>query len=255
MRAEIVQRFLGPRAVRKVGDQRGGQRDELRVIAELAEAAEIEEPRFGLAGGPFQVRHHPVARRRVALQLEIALRDAEIDELLVVPVRDLLQILECRARLGVAPRAEQDLRAAEIELVAGAFDLVLEQGELRRGDRGGVGERELVVEAHVGRGRLRPVSGRQRGAAKPRQHVVGDGRLLIGDPLVDPDRRRVLTRQLGRFARRQRRRNRDVALRLAIEDRVERAPRLRDLAEAELRETGVVPGVRRQCAYLRAQAA
>ncbi len=197
----------------------------------------MEKPRFGLARSPFKIRLHAVARRRVSLQLEIALGHAEIDELLVVAVGHLLQILERRARLGVAPRPEQELRAAEIELVTGVLDLILQRVELRPCQRRSLGQRELVVDAHVGGGGLRPVSRRERRAAEPRQHVVGDGGLLHGDPFVDPHRRVEVTGCLRRLARCQGGRDRDVPGRLAIEQLVERAARRRDLTEPELAET------------------
>ena len=85
MGAEIVQRFLGPRAVGELGDERARSAATILVVlAELAQRAQVEEPRLGLARRAVEVRPDAVARRGVALEEEVALGDAQIDELPVV---------------------------------------------------------------------------------------------------------------------------------------------------------------------------
>ena len=116
MGAEVVQGLLGPRAVGELGDERARQRDGLIVLAELAQRAQVEETRLGLAGGLFEIRLHAVARRSVALQEEVALGNAQVGELPVVAGHLPLDVLERAARLGVALRAEQDQRAAQVAL-------------------------------------------------------------------------------------------------------------------------------------------
>ena len=97
-----------------------GLRDVLRVLAELAQRGLRWKNRASaLRDARSRYGAHAVARRGVALQMEVALGDAQIDELPSSPLGHALQILERRARLGIAARSEQHLRAAEIVLVAG----------------------------------------------------------------------------------------------------------------------------------------
>ena len=82
-------------------------REELVVSAELAQRAQIEEARFGLARRRARDR---AARRRAPRRSasgKVALGDAQIDELAIVADDLGLERGERRPRIGVAPRAEQ----------------------------------------------------------------------------------------------------------------------------------------------------
>ena len=117
------------------------------MAAELAQRRQ-ERTALGLARRALQIGTGALTGGVVAPQIEIAFRDPEIDELLVVAAGHPLEILERGARLGIAAGAEQHRGPAEIRLVSRLDDLVLKRLQLRRG-RGGIGERELVVETDV----------------------------------------------------------------------------------------------------------
>ena len=130
--------------------------------------------------------------------MKVALRDAQIGELAIVAARLPLDLLKRGAGLGIAARAEQHRRPAEILLVAGPGDLILQRRELRRGGGREIGQRELVIDAQVGLGRRLAVAGAQRDRAKPRQHVVLDEMLVVGKATVDLDRIAETPRRFGR---------------------------------------------------------
>ena len=98
VRAEVVERLVGPGAVRELRDERARQRDRLLVIAQAAKRAQIEELRFGLARRAFEIRPHAVARGGVTFEEVVALGDAEIDDLAIVAA-------DCRWRSWSADRA------------------------------------------------------------------------------------------------------------------------------------------------------
>ncbi len=117
LRPEVVQRLVGPRAVREIRDERSRQPDSLIRIPKPAQSAEIEEPRFRATRRLIEIRPRAVAGRGVLLQEVIAFGYSQIDDLAIVTADLRLQGLERRARLRVAPGAEQSQRAPEIELV------------------------------------------------------------------------------------------------------------------------------------------
>src|SRR4030095_11254657 len=84
VRAEIVQRLFGPRAVGKIGHQLTGERYELVRSAELAHRAEIEEPRFGSPRRGIEIWLQPVAGRGVPLEEVLAFRNPQVDQFAVV---------------------------------------------------------------------------------------------------------------------------------------------------------------------------
>jgi hypothetical protein len=61
VRSEVVERFLGPFAVREVGDQTPGERDIRRLVAERTCRGEVEEARFSLPGTAVEERTQRVA--------------------------------------------------------------------------------------------------------------------------------------------------------------------------------------------------
>jgi hypothetical protein len=139
LRAEVVQRIRRPAAVRKVRQDGARERDDLILQAQAAQRAEIEEPRFGLARRLVEIRLHAVARRGVALEEIVALRDPQVDHFPIVAGHLTLQILERAARLAVALRAEENQRAAEVPLRIGD-DEVLQRSERVARRRGGVAQ-------------------------------------------------------------------------------------------------------------------
>ena len=100
------------------------------MAAELPQRRQEEEPRLGLARRPLQVRTRALTRGVVAPEIEIAFRDPQIDQLLVVAARDPLEILECRARLGIAAGAKEQRGPAEIRLIPGFDDVLLKRLQL-----------------------------------------------------------------------------------------------------------------------------
>ena len=129
-------------------------RDVLVVLPELAQRAEMEEPRLGQPRGLLEVGRQRVACLGVALQIEIRLGDPEIGKLPIVAAHVRTDRGKGGLRLGIAAGAEEHLRASEIRLVPAARDAVAERLELSL--RGGAGRRQrvFVVEAHDRFGRL-----------------------------------------------------------------------------------------------------
>ena len=109
VRAEIVERFFRPGICREIGDERARLRDVLVVLAELAQRGEMEEPRFRLARRASRdTGSTPSRAASIALQIEVALGDAQIGELAIVAARQLLDLLE----RGCAPRRSAARRTA-----------------------------------------------------------------------------------------------------------------------------------------------
>ena len=175
--------------------------------------------------------------------MKVALGDAQVCELAIVPARLSLNLLEGRPGFGVAASPEEHRRPAEILLVAALDDLILQGREVRRGSRREIRQRELVIDAQVGGRRGLAIAGAQRDRAKPRQHVIGDEMLVVGNTPVNLDRIVETPRRFGRFAERQRRVQRDRANRLAPGQRFEGALRLRVLVQPQLDEALVVVDV------------
>ena len=243
MGAEIVQRLFGPGVAREIADERPRLRHVLVVLTELAQRGEIEESRFGLPRRTIEVRAHAVAGGVVALQMKVTLGDAQIGELAIIAAGLPLNLLERRPGFGVAARSEQHGRPAEILLVAGLDDLVLQGREMRRGGGRKIRQRELVIDPQVGRCRCLAVAGAHRHRAKPRQHVIRDEMPVVGNAAVDRSRIVEATRGFRRFAERQRRVQRDRSDGLAAGQRLEGAPRLRELLQTQLDEALVVVDV------------
>ncbi len=108
VRAEVVQRFAGPTAVGKGGQQGPGQGEGLVLQSETPQRAQIEEPRFRLPRRLFEIGLHAVARRGVALEEVVAFGDAQVDDLSIVARHLRLQVLKRATGLAVAPGAEED---------------------------------------------------------------------------------------------------------------------------------------------------
>ena len=66
MRSQVVERLLGPRVGREIADERLRQRDVLIVIPQLAQGAQVEEPRLAAARCLVEVGLQGVARRIVS---------------------------------------------------------------------------------------------------------------------------------------------------------------------------------------------
>ena len=132
------------------GHELAREPDELVVLPQLAHRAQVEELRLGAPRRLARPRLERLARRREALEVEVAFREPQRDELRVVAVGDRLQRLERRARLRVPARAEQAFGAAELQLEPRAPALErlpqLERVELRLRECRLVAERKLVVD-------------------------------------------------------------------------------------------------------------
>ena len=114
MRGEIVQRLLGPRLLGPRRHELAREPDELVVLPQLAHGAQVEELRLGAPRRLSRPGLERLARRRESLEIEVAFRQPQRDELRCVAVGYRLQRLERRARLRVPPRAEEAFRAADL---------------------------------------------------------------------------------------------------------------------------------------------
>jgi hypothetical protein len=169
-RRQVVERLLGER-VGRVGvgvalDQRGV----LVAAAEFTQRAQIEELRLSQTRAALvDDRPQRVVGRGVFAQMEVALREPQIDERPIVAGRERANRLEGLARLAEAPAAVQHLGTAEIELVGlfGRPELrpIQRRHRRRRLDRFGR-ERVLVVHLAEHRRRQRRVADVTGGAAE-----------------------------------------------------------------------------------------
>src|SRR4029079_14192574 len=128
-----------------------------------------------------EIRLDAVAGERVTLEEEVALGDAQIDDLAVVAADLLLDVLQRAARLRVAFRAVEDQRAAEIELVVLPLDQILPRPERRARLVGRVRQRELAIDPEERFGRALAVAGGERGAAAPVEHLLRRSRSVGGE--------------------------------------------------------------------------
>ena len=124
MRRQIVQRFLRPRAVWEVGNERAHERDVLRVVPELADGAQIEVPGFGDARSFLKVRTHAVTRRRVIAEAVIGLGDAQVGNFPGITAERRPQCLEGAFGFRVAAGAEEHLRPTQVGIVTTLGDQI-----------------------------------------------------------------------------------------------------------------------------------
>ena len=86
--------------------------------ASAAERTQVGVRRFGQARALFvEIRAQRVVRGRILLQLEVTLREPEIDQRAILGWRERLEQIEPPARVGVASRPVQPLGAAEVERI------------------------------------------------------------------------------------------------------------------------------------------
>src|SRR5207248_2830508 len=133
-------------------DERSRESDIRIRLAERARRAEMEEARLRLAGRVRLIRPKGVARRPIAVQEVVALRDAERDELLLVARRLAIEPFEAVARDLISSRAEQPLGAAELQLksIRRQQHRRLEPIQLRPRELSLGGQRELEIQAAIG---------------------------------------------------------------------------------------------------------
>src|SRR5439155_9520756 len=112
------------------------------------------------AGGVIEKRHQGVTRFAEALEIVVALREPQRDELLVVASRDARQRHVRVACVRISAGTKQTLGATEVQLEAVGREqrrlleaLDLASGQLRLGAQG-----ELVIDAAIRAKRLRGVA-------------------------------------------------------------------------------------------------
>src|SRR6185369_3952662 len=93
-----------------------------RHVAEIARRNRVEVQRLTLARRFLSVRLDAVARGARPLQVVVALSEPEIDEFAIVAGCLTPERVEHRACRRIPLRAEEPLRAPEVELVAGAAE-------------------------------------------------------------------------------------------------------------------------------------
>ncbi len=207
MRRQVVERFFRPRIGGELSRQRISQAHVLRMLAQLARGGEMEEPGFGTPRGAVQPRKKRDAGCVVALEIVVALGQAQRHQLVVVRGRHGQQRLEGIARLRVPARRKEALRALELLAVAHRPSFKrrprLEVGQLCRGGRRQLAERIDLVQPGQRFDGAGAIAGRQPGAAEPQQQVVGGrGGALRQHVVVDDGAGRV-ARGFGEFARAQ----------------------------------------------------
>ena len=169
---QVVERLLGPGAVRKIVHQGPRQRLILIGAPELAKRAQIEEAGFGATRRVLEMRREPVDCGCVSLQEKVALRESKLRHLAIVPVHLPSKILKRAPRIRIAMRSEEHLRAPQVRLVTVVDDDVLQRFDRRRGARRRVAQGKLIVDTEKRIGRATSIAGRERRPAEPRQDLV-----------------------------------------------------------------------------------
>ena len=175
-RREVVERVLGPRAVREVADKRPRQLDVLVAAPDALRRHHVEEPGLRSAGRPVEERRQVFADPAEPLQEVIRLGHPKLHEFCFVAGGHGSEPLEGLARRSVAALGEQAL---------GTCQLAREPGR-PRGDRPERRERHLVlgccrglarrpveVERLVGVERPRAVARACGGPRQAQQDVIG----------------------------------------------------------------------------------
>ena len=171
VRRQVVERFFGPRVLGELLHQRLGQPHVLGVLAQLACGGEVEEAGLGPPGRAVEPGTQGGAGTVEALEIVVALGQTKRHQLVVIRGGHRQQGLERVARLCVAARGKQPLRAFELLAVACRAFLEwrprIQIGELGGGGRRQVAERIHLVQPGEGLDGTGPIAGGQPGAAEP----------------------------------------------------------------------------------------
>ncbi len=200
----------------------------------------MKKPGLGLARRAVEPRRQPVDRGLIPLQEKIGFGDSEVDELAVIAAHLALQGDERRARIRVAARAVQLHGSAEIQFVALPDDDVAERLELGARRDGRIGQRKLVVDPQQRFRRLAAIAEHPRRLGLSGKDLLADRCLVGGELLVDRQRAGVIAERRCRLRLGERRRNREMARRLACLEGAERLTRICGAAQPELRDALVV---------------
>ena len=245
---QVVEHFLGPRAVGKRRDELVREPHVVVAIAQLANRRQIEESRFGHARAIFQIRRERVRSRAMTTQVVIALGEPEPHELAVVVFGERLQRIVDPARVRVATRREEALGAPELQLESirghAAAERRAQSAQLALSDRCLIGQRELVHHAQQGVDGEIAVACRFGASRQAHAHHFGRERPTCHELLVDLHGCTVIGLRLRRLGLADERPVREIARNRLRPQRLEESPRLGGLREPEASRRRVVGGIR-----------
>ena len=243
VRGQAVQRFLSPRAARKIAGQLPGLPLVPAAIAQRLGGEERDVARFRGAGFAVEKRPKRLASLAAVAEVVVRRRDAQRHQLALVRVDGIERRI---GRLGVGPAlgAVEPLgaRQAALERLRGILGIPQASDGHRR-HRGLRAQRVVVVETAIRFERVDAVSGRLLDASAHHPHVfrvrqlVGRQRRQRG---FDALRRAARQRRLGQLKRRE---FLQRTFQRSRGQQRQRGHRLVVAAEADLRDAAVIGGV------------